>query len=207
MDGIERIRQIFSDGIALKTECRDVLPPGIAAAANLIAATLLQNGKILVCGNGGSAADAQHFSSEMLNRFESERPGLPAVALTADGSTLTSIANDYRFDAVFAKQIRALGAAGDSLLAISTSGESANVVAAIDSAHDRDMNVVLLTGRDGGRALTRLRRSDVSVCVPSRSTARIQEIHITVVHCICDLVDRKLLGQEACEDASGNARV
>lgn len=197
MDGVERIRQLFNDSIQLKLECRDALAPAVAAAAEAIAACLLGDGKVLSCGNGGSAADAQHFSAEMLNRFERERPGLPAVALTTDASTLTSIANDHDFAEVFARQVSALGRSGDLLLAITTSGESANILSAIDAAHERDLRVVLLTGRDGGTAVSRLDERDIVICVPGRSTARIQEVHIMVIHCLCDLVDRQLLGQEA----------
>ncbi len=197
MDGVERIRQLFNDSIQLKLECRDALAPAVAAAAEAIAACLLGDGKVLSCGNGGSAADAQHFSAEMLNRFERERPGLPAVALTTDASTLTSIANDHDFAEVFARQVSALGRSGDLLVAITTSGESANILSAIDAAHERDLRVVLLTGRDGGTAVSRLDERDIVICVPGRSTARIQEVHIMVIHCLCDLVDRQLLGQEA----------
>jgi len=197
MDGVERIRQLFNDSIQLKLECRDALAPVVAAAAEAIAACLLGDGKVLSCGNGGSAADAQHFSAEMLNRFERERPGLPAVALTTDASTLTSIANDHDFAEVFARQVSALGRSGDLLLAITTSGESANILSAIDAAHERDLRVVLLTGRAGGTAVSRLDERDIVICVPGRSTARIQEVHIMVIHCLCDLVDRQLLGQEA----------
>jgi len=197
MDGVERIRQLFNDSIQLKLECRDALAPAVVAAAEAIAACLLGDGKVLSCGNGGSAADAQHFSAEMLNRFERERPGLPAVALTTDASTLTSIANDHDFAEVFARQVSALGRSGDLLLAITTSGESANILSAIDAAHERDLRVVLLTGRAGGTAVSRLDERDIVICVPGRSTARIQEVHIMVIHCLCDLVDRQLLGQEA----------
>ncbi|MBU2477870.1 MAG: SIS domain-containing protein, partial [Gammaproteobacteria bacterium] len=143
-----------------------------------------------------SAADAQHFSSEMLNRFEMERPGLPAIALTTDSSTITSIANDYQFEDIFSKQIRALGQPGDILLAISTSGNSANIINAIDAAHDRDMVVVALTGRDGGMISDLLINQDVEIRVPAMSTARVQEIHILIIHCLCDLIDHQLLGQE-----------
>ncbi len=149
---------------------------------------------MLACGNGGSAGDAQHFSSEMLNRFEHERPGLPAIALTTDTSTLTSIANDYAFDQVFAKQLRALGQPGDVLLAISTSGNSANVLAAAAAAHELDMWVVALTGRDGGRLKPMLRPGDIEIRVPAESTARIQEVHLLAIHCLCDLIDTQLLG-------------
>lgn len=156
---------------------------------------LLNEGKILSCGNGGSAGDAQHFSSELLNRFERERPSLPAVALTTDSSTITSIANDYSHNEVF-QQIRALGQPGDVLLAISTSGNSANVIQAIQAAHDREMLVVALTGRDGGGMASLLLPEDVEIRVPSKITARIQEVHLLAIHCLCDLIDRQLFGSE-----------
>jgi D-sedoheptulose 7-phosphate isomerase len=197
MDFVNRVRENFAESARLKTECAERLAPGIAAAAELMTSRLLCENKILCCGNGGSAADAQHFAAEMLNRFEMERPGLPAIALTTDASTLTSIANDYRFEEVFAKQVRALGRAGDVLLAITTSGESPNIVQALAAAHDRDMPVVALTGRTGGQVGELLRAGDVELRVPSRSTARIQEAHITILHCICDLIDHRLLGVEA----------
>jgi D-sedoheptulose 7-phosphate isomerase len=157
---------------------------------------MLNEHKVLSCGNGGSAADAQHFSSEMLNRFEMERPGLPAIALTTDSSTITSIANDYQFEDIFSKQIRALGQPGDILLAISTSGNSTNIINAIQAAHDRDMVVVALNGRDGGMISDLLINQDVEIRVPAMSTARIQEVHILIIHCLCDLIDHQLLGQE-----------
>lgn len=156
--------------------------------------TLVNEGKILACGNGGSAGDCQHFSSELLNRFERERPSLPALALTTDTSTLTSIANDYSYNEVFSKQVRALGQPGDILLAISTSGNSANVVQAIQAAHDRDMAVVALTGRDGGDMASLLGQDDCEIRVPATSTARIQEVHLLVIHCLCDLIDEQLFG-------------
>ena len=152
--------------------------------------------KILSCGNGGSAGDAQHFSSELLNRFEMERPPLPAIALTTDSSTLTSIANDYSYDDIFAKQIKALGAAGDLLLAISTSGNSSNVIRAIDAAQDRGMTVVALTGHDGGEMAPALIDSDIEIRVPSDRTARIQEVHLLIIHCLCDVIDQSLFPAE-----------
>jgi len=156
--------------------------------------SLQNDGKILSCGNGGSAGDAQHFSSELLNRFERERPGLPAVALTTDSSTLTSIANDYAYEDIFAKQIRALGRGGDVLLAISTSGNSENVNRAIAAAHERSMQVVALSGRDGGQMAEILSAGDVEIRVPAERTARIQEVHLVVIHCLCDLIDESLFG-------------
>jgi len=156
--------------------------------------SLQNDGKILSCGNGGSAGDAQHFSSELLNRFERERPGLPAVALTTDSSTLTSIANDYAYEDIFAKQIRALGRGGDVLLAISTSGNSENVNRAIAAAHERSMQVVALSGRDGGQMAEILSAGDVEIRVPAERTARIQEVHLVVIHCLFDLIDESLFG-------------
>jgi D-sedoheptulose 7-phosphate isomerase len=196
VDLVARIRQQFEESIAAKAQAVDAIAPAIARAAELITAQILAEHKVLACGNGGSAADAQHFASEMLNRFELERSGLPAIALTTDSSTLTSIANDEEFAQVFARQVRALGQPGDVLLAISTSGESKNILAAIEAAQDRDLHVVLVSGRDGGRAATLLREEDVEIRVPSASTPRIQEVHILVLHCLCDLVDRQLLGIE-----------
>ncbi len=196
MDLIGRVKQCFGESIEVKLQAGEVLAPAIARAAELITAQLLTEHKVLSCGNGGSAADAQHFASEMLNRYEMERQGLPAIALTTDTSTLTSIANDYQFSEVFSKQLRALGHPGDVLLAISTSGESRNILAAVDAAHDREMHVVLLTGRDGGRAATMLREADVEIRAPSQSTPRVQEVHLLVIHCLCDLVDRQLFGHE-----------
>ena len=196
MDPLKRVLENFNDSIRLKTESAKFLAPQIVSAANLMVNCLLAEHKILSCGNGGSAADAQHFSSELLNRFEMERPGLPAIALTTDSSTLTSIANDYQYAEIFSKQVRALGQPGDILLAFSTSGESHNIIHAIDAAHDRSMHVVALTGREGGQIVNLMQEADVEIRVPSWSTARIQEVHIMIIHSICDLVDRQLLGQE-----------
>jgi D-sedoheptulose 7-phosphate isomerase len=191
----ERVTRIFEDGIALKTACAVALAPAIAQAAAALSAAVADGHKILCCGNGGSAADAQHFSSEMLNRFERERPGQPAFALTTDASTLTSIGNDYDFAEIFAKQVRALGRAGDVLLAYSTSGRSPNIVRAIEAAHERGMTVLLVSGRDGGPAAQRLAPGDIEIRVPSDRTARIQEVHLIVTHCLCDLFDSHLLDQ------------
>jgi D-sedoheptulose 7-phosphate isomerase len=191
---IERITQHFNDSIATKQRALEQLAAPIARAAGVCIETLLGEGKILSCGNGGSAGDAQHFSSEMLNRFERERPGLPALALTTDSSTLTSIANDYHYSEVFARQVRALGNRGDVLLAISTSGNSENVVRAVAAAQERGLRVVALSGRDGGALAYALRDEDVEIRVPSQSTARIQEVHLLAIHCLCDLIDRHLLG-------------
>ncbi len=194
MDTETRIKQIFMDSAQLKSECADLLPPLIETAVNKITGCLFANGKILTCGNGGSAADAQHFAAEMLNRFEIERPGLPTIALTTDSSTLTSIANDYRFSEVFARQVRALGQPGDILLVVTTSGNSENLLTAITTAQKRDLGVILLSGRDGGEASKLINDGDLEIRVPSNSTPRIQEVHITILHCICDQVDRQLLG-------------
>jgi D-sedoheptulose 7-phosphate isomerase len=195
MDLTSRIKQSFHDSINTKQLAADLLAEPLATAAQMITQCLLGGGKILSCGNGGSAGDAQHFSSEMLNRFEMERPGLPAVALTTDSSTLTSIANDYSYDQVFSKQVSALGQQGDILLAISTSGNSTNVNRAIEAAHDREMPVIALSGKQGGDMASLLTADDVEIRVPSDSTARIQEVHLLAIHCICDLVDHQLLGQ------------
>ena len=167
----------------------------IEAAAVRLAQCLLNDGKILCCGNGGSAAQAQHFSSELLNRYERDRPGLPAIALTTDTSTLTSIANDYRFDEVFAKQIRALGHGNDILIVYSTSGNSASILSAVIAAHDRDMAVIAVSGRDGGPLAPLLRDTDIELRVPAESTARIQEVHLLITHCFCDLIDQQLFGE------------
>jgi len=196
MSAIDRVKNNFRESIEVKTESIDVLAPLIAAAANMMADALLEEHKILSCGNGGSAADAQHFSAEMLNRFELERPGLPAIALTTDSSTLTSIANDYQYAEIYSKQIRALGQPGDILLAISTSGDSHNIVHAIDAAHERDIKVIALTGREGGQIADLVNKEDIEIRVPSWSTARIQEVHIMIIHSICDLIDHRLLGLE-----------
>jgi len=192
----ERIYQHFSDSIQTKHDALEYLPDSIELAAQTIVQSLLNNGKVLTCGNGGSAGDAQHFSSEMLNRFERERPSLPAIALSTDTSTITSIANDYAYDEIFSKQIRALGQAGDVLLAYTTSGNSGNVVAAINAAHDRDMLVIVASGKDGGdiSANSLLNDSDIELRVPSNSTARIQEVHLVITHCLCDLIDFQLFG-------------
>jgi D-sedoheptulose 7-phosphate isomerase len=192
----ERLLKHFNDSIATKIAARDVLITDLILAGEVMVRCLLNNGKILSCGNGGSAGDAQHFSSEMLNRFERERPSLPAIALNTDTSTLTSIANDYSYNEIFAKQIRALGQPQDVLLAISTSGNSENVLHAIQSAHDRNMQVVALTGRNGGKLAALLQNGDVEIRVPSMSTARIQEVHLLAIHCLCDFIDQQLFGNE-----------
>jgi D-sedoheptulose 7-phosphate isomerase len=191
-----RIAGHFTESAQTKLAAAQALADPIARAVELMVERLLANGKILACGNGGSAADSQHFAAELLNRFERERPGLAAMALTTDTSTLTSIANDYDFEQVFSKQVLALGQPGDALLAISTSGNSPNVLAAVRAAHDRDMRVVALTGRGGGEIGRALRPLDVHLCVPHERTARIQEVHLLVLHCLCDGIDTLLLGSE-----------
>lgn len=194
MDPITRVRDHFAESVATKQASAEQLAEPIAAAGRLMSEALLSDGKILSCGNGGSAADAQHFSSELLNRFEMERPGLPAMALTTDSSTLTSISNDYAYEEIFSKQVRALGKSRDILLGISTSGNSENIIRAIAAAHDRGMKVVVLTGRDGGRMADGFIEGDVEIRVPATRTARIQEVHLVVIHCLCDLIDTALLG-------------
>ncbi|HEX4910730.1 MAG: phosphoheptose isomerase [Pseudomonadota bacterium] len=190
----QRIQDLFNESIQTKIASVELLSGAIARAGAAMVQALLNGNKILACGNGGSAGDAAHFSSEMLNRFERERPSLPAIALTTDTPTLTSIANDYHYNQVFSKQINALGQAGDILLAISTSGNSKNVIAAMEAALNRDMVIVALTGRDGGSMAGLLGPNDVEVRVPSNSTARIQEVHLLVIHCLCDYIDRHLFG-------------
>lgn len=195
MDIKKRITKHFKDSADLKLRVMDELSEPIAEGAQAFFDCVANDGKILVCGNGGSAADAQHFAAELINRFEKERPGLACIALTTDSSVLTSIANDYDYNQIFSKQVRALGLPGDSLLAISTSGNSPNVVAAIHAAHDRDMRVVALTGRDGGSIKAALHPADVLICVDAQSTARIQEVHLVSLHCLCDIIDYLLLGE------------
>ena len=194
-DPIARVRQNFEESIQVKQQSLQALAAVTAQAAALIARALDQGAKILSCGNGGSAGDAQHFSSEMLNRFEMERPGLPAVALTTDSSTLTSIANDYDFGQIFSKQVQALGNPGDVLLAISTSGNSDNVCKAVAAAQRCNMQVVALSGHDGGDMAALLQSSDIEIRVPAHSTARIQEVHLLVIHCLCDLIDQHIVSR------------
>jgi D-sedoheptulose 7-phosphate isomerase len=185
----------FRESIAVK-EASMALAPAIAAAARLMVASLQAAGKVLSCGNGGSAADAQHFAAELVGRFEVERPGLAAVALTTDSSVFTALANDYTFADIFAKQVQALGRPGDVLLAISTSGSSANVLRAVEAAHSRSMSVVALTGKNGGPIAAALGGRDVEIRVPAQRTCRIQEVHLLAIHCLCDLIDARMLGLE-----------
>ncbi len=196
MDLISRINQHFTDSAHLKLQAMALLAEPLASASERMVQCLMKEGKILSCGNGGSAADAQHFAAELLNRFEIERPPLAAMALSTDTSTLTSIANDYAFDDVFSKQVRALGQPGDLLLAISTSGNSPNVMQAIHAAHDRQLDVIALTGKKGGKIAALLGPNDVHICVPADRTARIQEVHLLCLHCMCDAIDCLLLGVE-----------
>jgi D-sedoheptulose 7-phosphate isomerase len=191
-----RIAQHFEESARLKAEAVRVLADPLRQAAERMVQCLMSEGKIMACGNGGSAADAQHFAAELLNRFEMDRPGLAAFALTTDSSTLTSIANDFDFEQVFSKQVRALGQPNDLLLAISTSGNSRNIIEAIQAAHDRQLGVVALTGKNGGMIGELLGPGDIHLCVPHANTARIQEVHILCLHCLCDAIDCLLLGVE-----------
>lgn len=185
----QRIRELFDDSIGTKERAREAMPGDIARAAALISGCLHGGGKVLACGNGGSAADSQHFASELVNRFEADRRALPAVALTTDSSNLTSIANDFAYERIFSRQVEALGNHGDVLLGISTSGNSANVNRAIETAHDKGMKVVAFSGRRGGELAGLLHDDDVELRVPAESTARIQEVHLLLIHAICDLLD------------------
>ena len=194
MDLTVRINQHFDDSAEVKRQSKATLAQPIADAIKAMVACLQMDAKILCCGNGGSAADAQHFAAELINRFEMERPELAAIALTTDSSVLTSIANDYDYNQIFSKQVRGLGRKGDVLLAISTSGNSANVIAAIEAAHARNMRVVALTGRDGGKMGAMLKADDIHICVPAKVTARIQEVHLLTLHCICDGIDQIMYG-------------
>lgn len=195
MPPLQRIANHFTASIEAKQRTLERMGPRIVQAAERLAERLRQGSKILVCGNGGSAADAQHFAAELVNRFEIERPGLPAIALTTDSSALTSIANDYAFEQIFARQVHALGQRGDVLLAISTSGHSANVLAAIGAAQELGMITVALTGREGGLVASQLNGEDLEIRAAAMATARIQEVHILIIHCLCDLIDHHLFGE------------
>jgi D-sedoheptulose 7-phosphate isomerase len=192
----QRIQQQFFDSADLKYAAAEILSKPIADAVSAVVGSITGGGKVLACGNGGSASDAQHFAAEFIGRFERERPGLAAIALTTDSSILTAVGNDYSFEAIFAKQVQALGNPGDVLLAISTSGNSANVLAAVEAAHAKEMTVIALTGRGGGKMRDQLTETDVHICVPHERTARIQEVHLLVLHCLCDAVDLQLLGEQ-----------
>ena len=192
----QRILGHFTESAELKQKAAEVLAEPIATAADLMFSVLAQGNKILACGNGGSAADCQHFAAELVGRFEQERLPLPAMALTTDTSILTAVGNDYKYQDIFTKQVQAFGQPGDLLLAISTSGNSANVVAAIEAAHEREMSVVALTGKGGGTIGNMLSDSDVHICVPHERTARIQEVHLLVIHCLCDGIDAALFGED-----------
>ena len=192
----QRIQQQFFDSADLKYAAAEILAKPISDAVSAVVGCITGGGKVLACGNGGSAADAQHFAAEFVGRFERERPGLAALALTTDTSILTAVGNDYDFNSIFSKQVQALGSPGDVLLAISTSGNSANVLAAVDVAHGKEMTVIALTGRGGGKLRDQLTETDVHICVPHERTARIQEVHLLTLHCICDAVDLQLLGEQ-----------
>ena len=192
----QRIQPQFFDSADLVYAAAELLSKPIADAVETLLGCITAGGKLMVCGNGGSACDAQHFAAEFVGRFERERPGLAALALTTDTAILTAIGNDYDFNSIYAKQVQALGAPGDVLIAISTSGNSANVLAAVEAAHAKDMAVVALSGRGGGKLGALLMDTDVHICVPHDRTARIQEVHGLVLHCLCDAVDQQLLGEQ-----------
>jgi D-sedoheptulose 7-phosphate isomerase len=185
-----RVDALFQASLATISNAAQTLGQPIARAGESLISCLDLGGKVLLCGNGGSSSDATHFSAELLNRFETERRPLPAIALTTDTATLTAIANDYDYSQVFAKQITALGNPGDALIAISTSGNSPTILNAIDRAHDNQMRCIGLTGNEGGKMSLHLNSDDINIIVPSTSTARIQEVHGIVVHCLCDLIDQ-----------------
>lgn len=194
MTAADRIYQLFVESAQIKMAAAEVLAEPIAEAAERIVQCLLADGKVLSCGNGGATADAQHFASRLVHRYERDRPGLAAIALTADSSILTAIANDHDYAQVFSRQIKALGLPGDILLAISTSGNSLNVLEAVRAAHDKEMHVIALTGQDGGELCTLLDDDDILICVPADTAARILEVHLLAIHCLCDSIDYQLLG-------------
>jgi D-sedoheptulose 7-phosphate isomerase len=195
----QRILAHFHESAELKIQSAAALSQPIAAAIELMFGALSNGNKIMACGNGGSAADCQHFAAELVGRFERERFPLPAMALTTDTSIMTAVGNDYSYKEIFSKQVQAFGQAGDILLAISTSGNSANVLAAVEAALEREMRIVLLTGKDGGEIARVLTDADVNICVPHTRTARIQEVHLVTIHCICDGIDVALFGGDANE--------
>jgi DnaA initiator-associating protein len=197
MELLDCIKTNFKESIATKIAAADATSDAIALAAKRMVSCLLEGNKFLSCGNGGSSCDAQHFASEMLNRFECERPSLPAVALTADMATITAIANDYSYEDVFAKQIKGLGQEGDCLIAFTTSGNSANLIKAVQAAHSRKLTVIAITGREGGKLRAHLDASDIEICIPCDKTARIQECHLLIIHCLCDIIDKQLFQSEA----------
>lgn len=190
----DNIKNLFQASIETKQQAMAQLSGPISEAVELMVSRLKAGNKILSCGNGGSAADAQHLSAELLCRFDMERPSLPAIALTTDSSTLTAISNDYHFDQIFAKQLSSLGNKGDILVAISTSGNSGNVIEAIKMAHQREVTVIAMTGRDGGDMANLLTADDIEIRVPSNVTARIQEVHLLTIHCFCDQIDQQMFG-------------
>ena len=192
----QRIQQQFFDSADAKYAAAEALTRPVCDAAQILLNCITSGGKVLACGNGGSAGDAQHFAAELVGRFERERPGLPAISLATDTSILTAVGNDYGYQQVFSKQVQALGQPGDVLLAISTSGNSGNVIAAIEAAHEKDMAVIALTGKGGGRIGAMLSDRDMHICVPHDRTARIQEVHLLVIHCLCDAIVVSLLGEE-----------
>ena len=196
MDLIARVARHFEDSAQTKLDAVEAMAAPLATAIEAMTHCLVNGGKLLACGNGGSAADSQHFAAELIGRFEAERQELAAIALTTDSSILTSVGNDYSFNQIFARQVRGLGHAGDVLLAISTSGNSGNVIEAIRAAHEADMRVVALTGRGGGQIGEMLSDDDIHLCVPAERTARIQETHLVAIHCLCDGIDALLLGVE-----------
>ena len=192
---LEQIKNNFKESIQTQIAASELLAPSIEHAGMMMVQCLLSGNKIISCGNGGSAGHAQHFCAQLLNKYETERPSLPAISLNSDISTITSIANDYQYDEVFSKQIRALGLNGDVLLAISTSGNSRNVVKAIESAVSRDIPIIALTGGDGGYIAGLLGENDVEIRVPSARTSRIQEVHLVVIHSLCEIIDTTLFPQ------------
>lgn len=194
MTETEAIKTIIRDSIATKQATLETMPEALARAVTVLVTALKNGNKVLSCGNGGSAADAQHFSSELLNRFHHDRPSLPAIALTTDASTVTSIANDYAYDQIFSRQLSSLGQPGDVLLAISTSGNSANIVQAVKAAHERGLQVIAMTGNQGGKLAQLLSPQDVELRVPATVTARIQEVHLLILHVLCSRLDAVLFG-------------